>query len=229
MAWTTINYSCGHVGQVQMYGKHSERGRKVVWMEKNVLCDECAAKARDEGNRKAAATNAEAGLPSLTGTEKQVAWAESLRRAAYQLLTADKAAMEIVSRVVTRGQSLGLTPEMLKAAHIDSRETAAAMLRELIGKMFAAQVTASFWINNREQAHRPCNNLTDVDKLVDLLVEQFAAAVKAAPAPKRAAKIGEIMRRAWQIARDAAAKLGCALKEIVFGACLKQAWAEARA
>ena len=227
MAWTTINYSCGHVGQVQMYGKHSERGRKAAWMEKNALCDECAAKARDEGNRKAAATNAEAGLPSLTGTPKQIAWAETLRTKAYALFLSDHEINELL--IVALRKEHGLTEEIFKAAGINNADDAFALFRAIISKRFAGMTQASAWIDSRPMYARANVGVWDYSDLSDSIVEEWVAAVKAAPAPKRAAKIGEIMRRAWQIARDAAAKLGCALKEIVFGACLKQAWAEARA
>lgn len=48
-------------------------------------------------------------------------------------------------------------------------------------------------------------------------------------APGRKQQLSVIMKRAWQIVREAALKIGCAIKEVVFGECLKQAWAEARA
>ena len=38
-----------------------------------------------------------------------------------------------------------------------------------------------------------------------------------------------IMSRAWAIRKSAAAEIGCAVSEVVFSLCLKQAWAEAEA
>lgn len=228
MAWETITYSCGHTGREQLYGKHEARERTVAARAKYGLCEECAAKARDAQNQRAAQTNAEAGLPSLSGTPKQIAWAETLRAQAYRALTAEGTAMELL-RVFTRhAQRLGVTPEMFKATPYAPRDAAMTLMRSLVSKLFAAQTSASYWIDARPMGSRN-NDWSDWGSVYDQVIEQFAAAVKAAPAPKRAAKIGEIMRRAWQIARDAAAKLGCAVREIVFGACLKQAWAEARA
>ena len=39
--------------------------------------------------------------------------------------------------------------------------------------------------------------------------------------------LAAIMRRAWSIRKDAATDMGCAVSEVVFSLCLKQAWAEA--
>jgi len=38
-----INYACGHTGEIQLFGKISERERKVEWLESQ-LCPECAKK-----------------------------------------------------------------------------------------------------------------------------------------------------------------------------------------
>ena len=227
MAWTTITYSCGHVGQEQLYGKHDARERTVAARAKYGLCEECAAKERDAQNQRAAQTNAEAGLPSLSGTPKQIAWAESLRAQAYRALTADGTAIELL-RVFTRhAQRLGVTPEMLKATPYAPREAAMTLMRSLVSKLFAAQTSASYWIDARPMGSRS-NDWSDWGSVYDRVVEQFAAAVKAAPA-KVENLCARVMRRAWAIAREAAKKLGVAVGEIVFGACLKQAWAEARA
>lgn len=39
--------------------------------------------------------------------------------------------------------------------------------------------------------------------------------------------LAAIMRRAWVIRKNAAAEMGCAVSEVLFGECLKMAWAEA--
>ena len=41
MAWYTVNYKCGHTGEVQIYGKESERPGKAKWMGEQSLCREC--------------------------------------------------------------------------------------------------------------------------------------------------------------------------------------------
>lgn len=41
--------------------------------------------------------------------------------------------------------------------------------------------------------------------------------------------LAAIMRRAWEIRKNAAAEIGCKVSEVVWGLCLQQAWAEAEA
>lgn len=65
--------------------------RYADWkVENGALCDTCKEKQRQEDSRKAAEAAKGKGLPTLHGTEKQVAWAESIR--AELLAIADKLA-----------------------------------------------------------------------------------------------------------------------------------------
>lgn len=84
MAKYGIDWSCGHHTVEQLYGHHTERDRKIDWMQSTGKCPDCyrAQKQaeKDSANQQAAAANAE--LPKLIGSDKQVAWAESIRRAA---------------------------------------------------------------------------------------------------------------------------------------------------
>ncbi len=41
MAKYGVTYSCGHEGQVQLYGPQKERDRKLEWMARDGLCPEC--------------------------------------------------------------------------------------------------------------------------------------------------------------------------------------------
>nr|DAS58929.1 MAG TPA: hypothetical protein [Caudoviricetes sp.] len=76
MAKYDVTYACGHTETVNLYGKTSERERKIEWMENNCVCPACYKADRQA---KAAETAAAYDLPALVGTEKQVAWAETLR------------------------------------------------------------------------------------------------------------------------------------------------------
>ena len=51
MAWNTINYTCGHTEEKQLYGKMTERERKIGWAEKGV-CWECQKKENLETAKK---------------------------------------------------------------------------------------------------------------------------------------------------------------------------------
>ena len=78
MAWTDVECAkCGKTYSVQMYGKMKDREWKVSnWMGS---CEECLGLRRQEELEKAQETSKEMGLPDLTGTEKQIAWATKIR------------------------------------------------------------------------------------------------------------------------------------------------------
>ena len=84
MAKYDVKFSCGHTETIQLVGKIKERERRIEWLENHGLCSECyeAEKKRqfEEQNKKAAEEAKEYGLPELSGTEKQVAWATTLRQ-----------------------------------------------------------------------------------------------------------------------------------------------------
>lgn len=68
-----ITYACGHAGTVCLYGPGKARERKLQWLAEQD-CPECHNKAQQEK-----IDQSNAGLPELTGTEKQVIWARTIR------------------------------------------------------------------------------------------------------------------------------------------------------
>lgn len=81
MAWETVSYSCGHAARLQMYGPLKGRESKKEWLERSGLCPECYA-SKKQAEREAAdqkARDEAAKLPSLEGSDKQVAWATKIR------------------------------------------------------------------------------------------------------------------------------------------------------
>ena len=72
-----VTFSCGHTGEVQLFGSNKDRERKIKWYEKEALCPECYKKQQEERGK---ALAAEYNLPEITGvSDKQIAFAESLR------------------------------------------------------------------------------------------------------------------------------------------------------
>lgn len=71
----TVKFSCGHTHEVELFGANSERERKIAWYEKYGVCPDCYRAQKEE--RKEAAEDLN--LPSLEGSEKQIAWAEKIR------------------------------------------------------------------------------------------------------------------------------------------------------
>lgn len=82
MAWYYGTYRCGHDGCANIIGPGKERAWKKERAFSN-LCPECykkeLEKERERVNEEAAEKSIEMELPELKGTEKQVAWAITLR------------------------------------------------------------------------------------------------------------------------------------------------------
>lgn len=82
MAKYTINHTCGHQVTVQLFGKYADREKRIAYLE-TCECDECR---KAKANAAAAAAKEERGLHELTGSEKQVAWANTIREQVYKAL-----------------------------------------------------------------------------------------------------------------------------------------------
>jgi len=81
-----VTYVCGHEGQIEVTGDKRLREWKICNAERD-LCPDCYRKKKFEES-KAILTEAQTlGLPELTGTEKQVAWAASIRKAILAHIT----------------------------------------------------------------------------------------------------------------------------------------------
>lgn len=75
----SVTYACGHDGEVVLYGKTADRERKLGWYE-TCDCPECyKAKKNAAAISAAAESESENDMPVLNGSEKQVAWARSIR------------------------------------------------------------------------------------------------------------------------------------------------------
>lgn len=86
MAKYEIHHCCGHVRTVNLYGKTADRNRTIEWLESQP-CPDCKREEENEANaKKAAAEN----RPVLTGSEKQVAWANTIRENTISTITADR-------------------------------------------------------------------------------------------------------------------------------------------
>lgn len=87
MAWETINHKCGHTQRVQLYGPGVDRESKKEWMETKD-CPDCwreqKEKDRKEENERASALASEIGFTPLSGSDKQVAWANTIRQKTYE-------------------------------------------------------------------------------------------------------------------------------------------------
>lgn len=123
-------YSCGHSGEIDIIGPTKDRGWKQE-REFEKLCPECRAlrrkKMNDEENKKAMDASIEKGLPILSGSEKQIAWATTIRYKFVDMILSNP------NTVVMVGYAYVLTEQWKKA----------------FNSIVAEETAASFWINNR--------------------------------------------------------------------------------
>jgi len=159
MAKYTVTYRCGHKGEVQICGPQKDRQGKADY-EATKLCKTCWQADQDASRAAANAEAAEAaqtaGRPELQGTEKQVAWATTIR---------ENKALEFATAQVNAAKA---GPEC-------------AGIFEAIAGRILAQTAASWWIDRRDETATRLLRAEATETELARLTE-IAAAVKAAQA-----------------------------------------------
>lgn len=149
MAKYNVKFSCGHTEEIQLFGKGADRQRKITWLEEHGECSSCykarLAAAHAAETAAAAAKAEEEKLPELTGSEKQVNWAISIR--AKKMADLDK---------------------MLTGANDTDHNRTAIQAAKLV---LLRQTQSKFWIDNRNVA---ANRLISTNNLQDELKNEFA-------------------------------------------------------
>ncbi|MFD7861507.1 hypothetical protein [Streptomyces sp. NPDC059783] len=140
MAIHSITHECGHTGDVELFGKRSERDRRAEWLA-GIPCDSCLREEEDRERAEASARNAEAnraaGLPELSGSPKQVAWAETLRANVLAALDEER---DRYSKALQRAADRGRD-----ATRVEKRLARVATARGAV-----ASITSARWfIDNR--------------------------------------------------------------------------------
>ena len=79
----TVKMSCGHEEEKELFGSSAERERKIQYFQRSGLCKACykAAQEEREKDNLNGFLNLES-FPAFTGSEKQIAWAERIRKEA---------------------------------------------------------------------------------------------------------------------------------------------------
>lgn len=163
MAKYDVKMSCGHVVTVQLFGKMDDRYKKIDWLEKNGVCTECqkAQKAQEhaEATAKAAEKATAENLPALTGSEKQINWALTIR--AEKMADLDTVYNKIVA-----------------AANDDADKIANAKLDlQAFKKVFASFTDAKFWIDNRNYSVKEIIRLNNLAATIKAEIENLKNAV----------------------------------------------------
>lgn len=96
MAKYQVTHACGHIKTHSLFGKNKDREWRIARLESE-YCSDCVEAERQKQNQMNAQKNAEYGLPELEGSEKQIAWAETIRRDAVLNL-------EVFKKFIDEGQ-----------------------------------------------------------------------------------------------------------------------------
>ncbi len=130
MAKYDVKMSCGHVVTLQLFGKMTDRDKKIAWLEKNGVCSECQ---KADAAAKAKAEN----LPELTGTEKQINWALKIRSEILEKLEKNFAAQ--IAKQIEDGDTT-------------KAEESKLQLQAVKNVLFQRFTDSNFWIDNRDNS-----------------------------------------------------------------------------
>lgn len=160
MARAYFKCRCGE--SVAVYGPNRrEADRLADWHEsQGHQCDACRRTELERENQQAAEHNAAAGLPPLTGTDKQTAWAEAIRARKLDIL--DRA---------RRGELSDLE-RISFVGYLDLSDPAIPALVDAL----RGQTSASWWIDHR-------------DRKTEVMLEELARTMPAVPASPDPAEI----------------------------------------
>ncbi|MDE7361513.1 MAG: hypothetical protein K2N38_06215 [Oscillospiraceae bacterium] len=79
MAKYTVTFSCGHTATVELFGKETDRQRKIEWFGRECKCKACQERETVEFRTHCNTVLADKGYKfNFNGTEKQVAYAEDI-------------------------------------------------------------------------------------------------------------------------------------------------------
>lgn len=192
MAKYDVRHSCGHTQTHQLYGPGRDRESKINWLE-TTLCSDCwraeQEKQRTAENAAAKDANTAAGSVPLIGSEKQIAWAETIRRPVCAALrTVEKRPIE---------------PELSHAAAQELRDAIILVIDEVLG-----ETQAHNWIELRDDGLP-----TKEDDAVDWVLDRIHERGLAPNAERESAEITERRRQERRAAEEADWKLANAIAD----------------
>jgi len=128
MAKYTVTHKCGHKQEHQVYGSNREWELKRLAEQ---VCAACYKEALQKADEKDVAWAQENGLPALIGSEKQIPWANAIRREKWAEL--DKSEREF--------KTLAAKAPASQAGFADQIRAAFQIVRK--------EDRAAWWIENR--------------------------------------------------------------------------------
>jgi hypothetical protein len=151
MSKETIHHRCGHTSTANLFGRCKDRERKATWLGERTDCPDCTKAAFDVANAASATENSAKGLPTLKGTEKQIAWAETLRNSRFESIEQLVKLVELwhdepAEPLTNLCQKANVAQDVQLAAENLADPTHA----ETIIAAICSQEDASWWIDHRD-------------------------------------------------------------------------------
>ena len=134
-----VTYRCGHTRTENLHGRIVERNLHIKRMQ-YLPCPECRIERSHMETSLAAAKNAEQGLPELSGSKKQVAWAELIRQT--QMIDATRTVEAVLRLARYYAEAGNISPRTRQAKEAEQMARMNA-LREIDD--------AKWWIEHRKK------------------------------------------------------------------------------
>lgn len=145
MAKYTVTYACGHTGTIELFGKMNEREYRLKQLT-DQLCPDCY-------NQQVSKENQENGLPKLEGSEKQINWAEKIRKQNISKINGfiQDRTNTLKSWEMKRDESLaeGKEPDLRLLEGIMGCKMEVRSLEEILDQ-YKAQISAKVIIESRD-------------------------------------------------------------------------------
>ena len=191
MGWQNIKFSCGHTEYRRVDGRNRrEKEEKIAFFERYGECSECykkrkqeeRGKAHTEANARAQAKMEELSLPALEGSEKQAAWANTIRVQKFEDLEELQASnqrhldwLNGDGEHINEDTKEPMTEEDLRA-EIEGTQKSIKVV-DYFEKYLRSQTKSTFWIDNK-------------DELIDYMAENwFTNILKATTLDESLAKL----------------------------------------
>lgn len=144
MAWYYGTYSCGHEGRVNVIGPGKDRQWKID-REFEGMCPDCYKKwleeEKERKNKEAESKSESMELPELTGTEKQVKWAVTLRVDFIE---------NIDKKLTSWMEKTGSKRIVLEEGNMEDIVATREEIMEAIDYGCSKHTEAKFWIDRRD-------------------------------------------------------------------------------
>lgn len=135
-----VDFHCGHTATVNLVGPHKDRERRIEYYEQSGVCPDCYKKQKDAERKREydriRAIEKDYETPDLSGSDKQVAWANKIRFGF----------IEDFQRVIDRSNNIKLS---LRPDQIEKFEKEFEGLLQSFSRIINGETGARYWIDNR--------------------------------------------------------------------------------